>query len=118
MTKSLAALTAIVLASAVNVSGALAAGQATIDANQEVQRQRIEQGRYNGQLTRQEYRQLNAEQARIEAMERRAQADGYISKREYKQIHDAQIEAYRHIRQESTDNQVSGWRRWMYLNRY
>ena len=102
---------------AITASSAFAYGESTIDANEAVQAQRIEQGRYNGQLTRREYRDLKAEQARIEAMENRAKADGYVSKREYNQIHNAQINAYRHIKSESTDGQVSWYRRWLYLNR-
>lgn len=100
------------------LSGAALAGREdTIEANREILNQRIEQGRYNGQLTRREYRDLKAEQAKIDADIRRAQDDGRISKNEYKKIHDEQIQAYRHVKADSTDNHVSWWRRWMYLNR-
>jgi uncharacterized membrane protein YebE (DUF533 family) len=102
---------------AVTASSAFAYGGATIDANEAVQAQRIEQNRYNGELTRREYRALQAEQARIKDMEARARADGHISKREYNKIHDAQIEAYRHIKSESNDGQVSWYRRWLYRTR-
>jgi uncharacterized membrane protein YebE (DUF533 family) len=102
---------------AITASSAFAYGEATIDANEAVQANRIEQGRYTGQLTRREYRALKTEQARIQAMENRAKADGYVSKREYNRIHDAQINAYRHIKSESTDGQVSWYRRWLYKNR-
>jgi uncharacterized protein HemX len=86
----------------------------TINANQAIERQRIEDARLKGELSRKEYRQLNAEQARIDEMERQAKADGHISKAEYKKIHDAQIEAYRNIKAESTDKQGSPIRRWLY----
>jgi uncharacterized membrane protein YebE (DUF533 family) len=99
-------------------SGAAFAGREdTIDANDAVLRQRIEQGRYNGQLTRREYRDLNTEQAKIEADIARAKADGYISKREYKKIHDEQIAAYGHVKADTHNPQVSWWRRFLYLNR-
>jgi hypothetical protein len=107
------AATGLLLAS----GAALAGREDTIDANDAVLRQRIEQGRYNGQLTRREYRDLNAEQAKIEADIARAKADGYISKREYQKIHDEQIAAYRHVKADNTNNQVSWWRRVLYLNR-
>jgi hypothetical protein len=88
--------------------------QDTIDANQAIERQRIEDARLKGELSRREYRQLNAEQARIAEMERQAKADGHISKAEYNKIHDAQIAAYRHIKEESTDKEGSPIRRWLY----
>jgi hypothetical protein len=98
------ALTAAVVISA---TSAFAYGEDTIDANEAIQKNRIEQGRYNGQLTRREYRQLLAEQARIAEMERAAKADGRVSRREYRDIHDAQNEAYRHIKAENGDGQTS-----------
>ncbi len=113
-TKTLvAAITGLVL-----VSGAALAGRDdTIDANRDVLRQRIEQGRYNGQLTRREYRDLNAEQAKINADIARAEADGRVTKREFNKIHDEQIAAYRNVKADSTNGQVSWWRRWMYQTR-
>jgi hypothetical protein len=109
-------VTAIVLVS--SATGALAFGDDTIDANQRIQERRIENGRYFGDITRREYRELLAEQARIADMERAAKSDGYISRREYHQIHDAQLRAYRHIDQESHDGQVSFWRRWFRRSAY
>jgi uncharacterized membrane protein YebE (DUF533 family) len=107
------AITGLVL-----VSGAALAGREdTIDANRDVLRQRIEQGRYNGQLTRREYRDLKAEQAKIDQDIAAAKADGHVSKREYQRIHDEQIAAYRHVKTETTDSQVSFWRRWLFLTR-
>jgi hypothetical protein len=115
-TVAIAAATLVTLAAAIIVTVPAQAGQRqdTIDANQAVERQRIEDARLKGELTRKEYRQLNAEQARIAEMERQAQADGHISKAEYKKIHDAQIAAYRHIKEESTDKEGSFIRRWLY----
>jgi uncharacterized membrane protein YebE (DUF533 family) len=98
-------------------SGALAYGTKTIDANEAVQAQRIEQGRYSGELTRREYRALKTEQARIQDLESRAKADGHVSRREYNRIHDAQINAYSNIKSETNDGQISLWRRWLYRTR-
>jgi uncharacterized protein HemX len=119
MTAKLATLAAVVLASALAATApAYAFGQQTIDANQAVQAQRIEDARLKGELTRKEYRALKAEQARIAEMESKAKADGHVSVREFNKIHDAQIGAYRHVKQESTDGEISFWRRWLYRNRY
>ena len=100
------------------VSGAALAGrEETIEANREILRQRIEQGRYNGQLTRGEYRRLQAEEAKIDADFKRAMEDGRISRHEYEKLHDEQIAAYRHVRADSTNNHVSWWRQWLYRTR-
>ena len=116
-----ATLTKTVLVAATGlmlVSGAALAGREdTIDANREILRQRIEQGRYNGQLTRSEYRRLQAEEARIDADFKRAQADGRISRHEYEKLHDEQIAAYRNVRADSTNSHVSWWRQWLYRTR-
>lgn len=102
---------------ALTSSGAFAYGQRTIDANEAVQANRIEQGRLSGQLTKREYRELKAEQARIQAMEARAKADGHVSKSEYNRIHDAQIQAYRDIREDQTNGRVNFLRRWLWNHR-
>ncbi len=88
--------------------------QEVIDAHKATERQNIEEARVKGELNRREYRALNAEQARIEEMERQAKADGHISKAEFKKIHDAQNESARNIKTESTDRQGSLIRRWLY----
>jgi hypothetical protein len=110
---------ALALGSALAVNApAHAFGQQTIDANQAVQAQRIENARLRGDLTRSEYRVLIAEQARIATLEAKAKADGHVSVKEFNKIHDAQIGAYRHVKQESTDGEVSWFRRWLYKHRY
>ncbi len=107
--------TATVIASTVS---ALAHDQtASIDATRAAQERQIQNGRYHGDLTRREYRALEAEQARIFEMERRALADGHLSKREAREIKTAQKEAAQHIKDERNDNQVSWYRRWLYQNR-
>jgi hypothetical protein len=119
MTVKLFTAAAVALTAAASIaSPAHATRQETIDANQAVEARRIEDARLKGELSRSEYRALKAEQSRIAEMERKAQADGHISKREYNKIHDAQISAYRHIKQESTDREGSFIRRWLYRHRY
>ena len=98
-------------------SAAFAGREDTVEANRQVLRQRIEQGRYNGQLTRGEYRTLITEEAKIDADFKRALADGRISRREFEQLHDEQIAAYRHVHADTTNGRVSWWRRWLYVTR-
>ncbi len=107
-----------VLTLAATSGGAFAYGDGQIDAIQSREAAAIEQGRYNGQLTRREYRDLQAEQRAIREMEARAKSDGHISKREYRQIREAQGNAARHIYTERRDGQVSWYRRWLYNSRY
>jgi uncharacterized membrane protein YebE (DUF533 family) len=116
--KTLAAATILGLALVANTGGAQAYGQKKIDQVQAEERARIEQGRYEGSLTRREYRDLQAEQRAIQDMETRAKADGHISKREYRNIREAQQNASRHIYQETHDGQVSWYRKWLYNHRY
>jgi opacity protein-like surface antigen len=113
---ALAAATLVTFAAAALVTVPAQAGQRqdTIDANQAVQQQRIDDARLKGELSRKEFRQLSAEQARIAEMERQTKADGHVSKAEYNKIHEAQTEAYRHIKTESTDKDGSPIRRWLY----
>ena len=81
------------------------------------QAREVETGRYQGELTRREYRELQAERARIAEMERQAKSDGYVSRREFRDIRDAQNATERHIQTETHDGQKSWWRRWLYQTR-
>lgn len=92
-------------------------GDKQINAVQARENAAIEQGRYSGELTRREYRDLKAEQRAIAEMETRAKADGHISKREYREISEAQRNAARHIYQDTHDGQKSWYRRWLYTHR-
>jgi hypothetical protein len=83
-----------------------------IDQRQAEQAQRIEQGRRSGELTRGETASLRAEQARIAETERRAKADGVVTRQEARTIANAQRTASQHIYQESHDSQRSWYRRW------
>jgi predicted nucleic acid-binding Zn ribbon protein len=100
------------------MSGAALAGREdTIEANRDILNQRIEQGRYNGQITRREYRDLKAEEARIDADIKRALADGRLSKGEYERLHNEQLAAFKNVKEDSTNHKVSFWRRWLYNHR-
>lgn len=116
--KTALAASVLSLAVAATAGGAQAYGQKKVDEERAAEAARIEQGRYSGELTRREYRDLRAEQRAIKEMESRALADGHISKREYRQISEAQRNASRHIYQETHDGQVSWYRKWLYQHRY
>lgn len=83
----------------------------SIDRHQYNQQKRIEQGVRSGQLTRHEAQKLEAEQARIAAMERRAKSDGHVDPWERRQIGKAQAHASRDIYREKHDGE-GRWRRW------
>lgn len=107
--KSIATAAALTLAAA---GAALAHDTTPVDRTQARQAWEIEQSRQTGQLTRREYRALQAEQARIADLERQAKADGNVTGREYRAIREAQRDAAGHIYTESNDRQVNWWRRW------
>jgi len=96
-----------------------------IDRTQDEQARQIAIGQRRGTLTDAEVRQLNAEQARIGELERRAKADGRVTYEERAQIRHAQRDAEQHIWEESHDREraftrhyghrygrFEGWRRW------
>ncbi len=105
------------LALAATAGASLAHETRSIDRTQAKQLEELEKGRYTGQLTRKEYRDLKAEQAYIQRLENNAKADGRVTKREYNTIRDAQKAAEKHIYAEEHDNQRALWRRWLYLHR-
>jgi hypothetical protein len=69
------------------------------------QERRIEHAWRRGDLTREEYNRLQAEQRRIDELQRRAMRDGHVDRYESAQIRRAQTEASRHIWQESHDGE-------------
>jgi hypothetical protein len=83
--------------------------QGRIDRRESIQESRIQQGVRSGEITRREYRQLEAEQARIREMERQAKRDGHIDRREAAAINRAQDAASRHITQEKHDSDRRRW---------
>jgi uncharacterized membrane protein YebE (DUF533 family) len=107
ITRSLLAGLAVLAVSSVTASAD------DIDRRQANQERRIQQGVRSGEITGREYRALEGEQARIRELERRAKADGRVDRYEAAQIRQAQDNASRHIRAESTDgDRRGGWRRW------
>lgn len=88
-----------------------------IDRRQDYQSDDIRWGQRRGLITESEARSLRAEQERIAEMERRAKADGSVTREERYQIRRAQHEAERHIREEMYDRERNGGyghRRWGY----
>jgi len=76
-----------------------------IEERQANQQQRIEQGLRSGRITPQEARVLQNEQRRIQVAERRAAADGRISRSERQRIEQMQDQADAHIRHELRDRE-------------
>ena len=70
-----------------------------------MQAREIERGVRNGSLTAAEAAQLRAEQARIAEMERKAKADGNVTRAERADIRKAQQQAEQHIWEESHDRE-------------
>ena len=93
---------------ALTATGALADRISDREAAQEA---RIRQGVRSGELTYREHASLEREQARIRDMERRARADGVVTRQEARAIERAQDAASRHIYQESHDSEKAWWRR-------
>lgn len=106
----LASLAALSLSAVVSTT----ASADEVDIRQARQQSRIQQGLRTGEITRFEAMKLQAEQARIASMERRAEADGRVDRREAAALRNAQNQASRHIAQESHDSQKRGsfFRRW------
>jgi len=68
------------------VSSAALAGTPRIDRREAHQRARIAEGRRSGELTRREMARLNAGQRQVHRMERRAEADGIVTRVERRRI--------------------------------
>lgn len=64
------------------VCGSVVAGTPRYDARQEHQRERIVNGVRSGELTMRETRRLAAGQVHLNRVERRAKADGVVTRRE------------------------------------
>jgi hypothetical protein len=76
-----------------------------INARQNEQRARIEQGFNRGLITRFEFRRLIAEQQNIQGVERSFVADGFLSPRERADLHRRLDVASQHIVFEARDHQ-------------
>jgi len=76
-----------------------------IDQRQAIQQERIHQGLRSGRLTPDEARLLQGELRRIQVAERRAAADGRISRSERQRIEHMQDQADAHIAHELRDRE-------------
>jgi hypothetical protein len=76
-----------------------------VDARQERQQQRIDQGIASGELNKREAGRLEREQGRIEADKEAAKADGVVTKQERAKLNREQNRASRHIAREKHDRQ-------------
>ena len=103
---------AIATVAALVTSAGVASARDPIEQREINQERRIQEGVRSGELTRREYRSLEAEQAHIRALERSARADGHIDSRERAQITAAQNNASRHIYRETHDSERRWFRRW------
>lgn len=76
-----------------------------VDARQERQQQRIDQGVASGELNKREAARLERQQGRIAAHEEAAKADGVVTREERAKLHREQNRASRHIAKEKHDRQ-------------
>lgn len=90
-------LAAVLAVAAVAPAFAQGSSAPRIDQRQESQQARIDQGMRSGELTRQEARTLQQEQARINRTERQAKADGVVTRQERQRITKMQKQADRNI---------------------
>ena len=81
---------------------------AGVDGREVMQRQRIHEGRVNGDLNHREAARLNRQQRHIHRDERHARADGTVTRRERHRLRHEQNRASRNIRRQKHDQQVSG----------
>ena len=111
--------TSLLAAALLVAASASASAHDPIEINRTQSRQmaKIVQAWNSGQLTRREYYQLMAEQARIAQLQQNAQYSGNLNGRDYQQIREAQTEAGRHIWTESHDAEVNYWRAWKWRQR-
>lgn len=76
-----------------------------VDARQERQQERIDQGVASGELNKREAAGLEREQQRIQRHEAKAKADGVVTKGERRKLHREENRASRHIAKEKHDRQ-------------
>ena len=88
------------------VFGNLLFAQSTINQRERHQQRRIADGVRYGELTQNETRKLEKEQARIHAAEAKAKADGEVTAKECAKIQKRQDKASHHIYKEKHDKQT------------
>jgi len=108
-TVMLGAIASLSFAAPVFATSASDIRREALERREAAQEAAINQGRRDGGLTYWEKLKLNAEQKRIDRLEREALADGKITKKEYVDIKNALNHAAKHIESERNDGQVRGW---------
>ena len=76
-----------------------------VDARQQNQDERIDQGVASGEVTKREEARLDAQQERIENKEERFESDGVVTKRERARLHRSEDRASRNIARQKHDRQ-------------
>ena len=76
-----------------------------VDARQQRQEQRIEQGKASGELTKREAHRLERQQHRVERAEARAKADGTVTAGERAKLDAMQDQTSRNIHRQKHDRQ-------------
>lgn len=76
-----------------------------VDARQDRQDDRIDNGKRSGEITKREGRKLEHQQRGIQRAENRAKADGVVTRREARKIEQKQDKANRDIHRAKTNNQ-------------
>jgi hypothetical protein len=90
---------------AVAMAAPVLADTPRFDARQHQQRDRIENGLQNGELTMRETRRLAAGQVHLNRVERRAEADGVVTSRERARLHREANQQSRRIHRQKHDAQ-------------
>lgn len=90
---------------AVLAAGSMVGAEAGVNQRQKRQQGRILQGVKSGELTRNEFRRLEKEQARIRRHERKARSDGEFTLKERARINRELNRSSRHIYRQKHDRQ-------------
>jgi hypothetical protein len=100
--------TAVAIAIGTLFAGAaLAQSNYSIEQRDRIEQQRIDRGVQSGQLTSREADRLQAERAQIERLQRRARADGTLTRNERARIDGAQDRLGRDIYRQAHDRQIA-----------
>ena len=93
----------------VSAASATAASSRNIEARQDRQADRIEDGRRSGSITWREGMKLRAEQRRIKKVERAFENDGHLDRQERRILANMQDRASSNIRHERRDSWRRAW---------
>jgi hypothetical protein len=97
-------LAALLIAAAPALAGAAEVDSTKrVDKRQDNQESRIDRGKKSGDLTKHEYDKLEKGQARIDRAEKKAAADGTVSKKERARLEKMQDNQSKEIKEQRTD---------------